>query len=327
MSYKGVKTLCERTDNWTVWSGKVEMRIRKIRYAWEHVLGHSPTPKVDIEKWELAKYEALDVIMTHIGGTIENETTGYIDPNMLWKRIESMFKDRKGMEKCMALTKLMNTKLDDDVNEYLKLFAQARLKCVEIGWTFDDIFYAINLVNNLNVEFGPLKQLLLAKGDDLKYSDAYDIISAEGLSQQELEKSDTALKVESRRTNGSRRRGPRCYRCNSAGHYIKDCRRKLVDEDEANKITDSIDSDSDYVYVISSNSEQRRQVAVESRWILASARRVMRSRSSKNIEHSLKTNAKLSSGRCRWMRPREASYCVYKVMVEESMRIQSSLTT
>ena len=296
MSYKGVKTLCERSDNWTIWSGKVKMRLHKIKYAWRHVNGDNKPDKVDQAEWDLAKYEALDIIMTHIGGSIEAETTGIRDPKELWETIKSMFKDRKGIEKCLALTKLMNTNMEGNIENYLKTFGQNRAKCIEIGWKLEDIFYAINIVNNLESKYDPLKQLLLAKGDDLKYKDAVEIIHAEAMTSKLEPTIDNGLKVVELRQR-------KCYKCGSTRHFIRDCpkwekkkhqdkkskptsEKKNDDDDDAYIIDDnsSIDSDSscyydnctameDNAYIMSSRTKQYRdnlilRGATSNKWVI-----------------------------------------------------------
>ena len=100
-SYKGVKALCERSDNWTTWSGKVKTRINKVKFAWKHVLGEAKPEDISDDDWELAKYEAMDIIQTHIGGTIESEVVGKDTPKEMWDMIKEMFTDRKGIEKCI----------------------------------------------------------------------------------------------------------------------------------------------------------------------------------------------------------------------------------
>ena len=71
MSYRGIKLLREKNDNWSVWSSKVENRLRKVGYAWSWVEGAQKPESVGDREWEKAKYEALDIIQTanqYLGG-------------------------------------------------------------------------------------------------------------------------------------------------------------------------------------------------------------------------------------------------------------------
>lgn len=185
------------------------------------MLGEIKTTSVADEDWEVAKYEAMDIIQTHIGGTIESEIVGLENPHKMWNSIKEMFTDRKGIEKCIALTNLMNCKMGNNTEKYIKKFGLLRGKCIEIGWKFEDIFYAINLVNNVNEEYGAIKQLLLAKGDALTYKEAMEILMAEGLNQLNSSLHDNGLKVEHWK-HKNKIKGT-FYKCSKAGHFIREC--------------------------------------------------------------------------------------------------------
>jgi hypothetical protein len=165
----------------------VENRLRKVEHAWSWVEGATKPESVGDREWEKAKYEALDIIQTHIAGSIETAVIGIKDPKM-WKKIKGMFQNRKGIETCIALMNLINCQMEsgETASQYLGRFQAARAKCQEIGWNFDkkdDAFYGIFVANNSSEDYDAIKQVLVSKGENLKYDEAVDIIHGQGLSR------------------------------------------------------------------------------------------------------------------------------------------------
>ena len=234
MSYRGIKLLREKNDNWSVWSSKVENRLRKVEHAWSWVEGAQKPESVGDREWEKAKYEALDIIQTHIAGSIETAVIGIKYPKEMWDKIKGMFQNRKGIETCIALMNLINCQMESDetASQYLGRFQAARAKCQEIGWNFgnkDDAFYGIFVANNLSEEYDAIKQVLVSKGENLKYDEAVDIIHGQGLSrskQSEREKEETEI-----HSGLTVREERRCYKCKSKKHLIGSC-PKLTDREK-----------------------------------------------------------------------------------------------
>ena len=265
LCHKGIQILAEKIDNYTVWQAQVKSRLKRLE-AWERVQSKLKPADVDRKEWNKAEYAAIDTIRTYLGGTILNDTIDIEDPHELWEKVARIFTNRTGAEKSLVLSKLFRCVMheDENPNEYLRRFANIRAKCREIGWKFDDVFYAIRLADGLTQQFHPIQQLLMAKGDNITYEEAYEVISVEGLKQETKDDVvDKGLKVKDGRRKYAKgsaswtTKNKRCNFCNEKGHLQKFCheyntyRKKFAKKNKKNgknmkknKKKDSSDSES-----------------------------------------------------------------------------------
>ena len=190
-TYKGVTLLTdEETGNFPTWEADVMGKLNRSRHGKYRPsmcvksLEQPPTSRTitDTEKddkeeldWSDAKFEAIDIVRTYIGGSLKAALVNFVEPKLLWDEIKRRFSGQTGSHKLMKLDALLSIVQGDDETaiQCTTRFESALLGTESAGMDIKpEIIKPLLVIRGALSRFGPLKQLLIAKGDDLKLSDA-----------------------------------------------------------------------------------------------------------------------------------------------------------
>lgn len=215
-----IAIISEKSDDLHGWLKCIEWKMRETPGLWETVLSSEMKSEDPISKTLEAK--AMGIILAHTGGMIRTEIMRLDSPLEAWAHIQALNTDTTGIESCLALGNLVNVKETGDLSEYLRRFIQCRSRCIELQWDLDDKFYGVLLVNNLSLDYSPIRSLLLGKGKSLTFTEARDSLYAEVSSNRSREAEDDARKTVE--TSPS----VQCHNCLRTGHRSNNCTKPKV---------------------------------------------------------------------------------------------------
>ena len=219
-----IAIISEKGDDLHGWLKCIEWKMRETPGLWKAAQTAPMESEVKSEDPNLENLQAkaMGIIIAHTGGMIRTEIMRLDSPFEAWAHIQALNKDTTGIESCLALGNLVNVKETGDLGDYLRRFIQCRSRCIELQWDLDDKFYGVLLVNNLSVDYNPIRSLLLGKGKSLTFTEARDSLYAEETSNRSREAEDDARKTVETPSS------VQCYNCLSTGHRSRNCPKPKV---------------------------------------------------------------------------------------------------
>nr|KYP66486.1 Retrovirus-related Pol polyprotein from transposon TNT 1-94 [Cajanus cajan] len=278
--------------NYSLWKSMMEDRLNLLD-LYDPIEGDGSKPeKMSDGDWKKLKKKTLSTIRQWVDITLYNQVSKETDPQVLWKKLESMYETKNAQSKIFMMRKLMNLKLQEGraVAEHLNDFEGLVMQLISAGLTLEDEMQALLLLGSLPDSWDTLVVSLSNSAPEGKVSlnMVRNSILNEEIRRRDVAKNETHALVTERRSRSKSRtpRGHRdhsksrerrsCYNCGKPGHLKKNCRflkKEIQDKNQANdRNTAATTSASDDEITLLCNQGECCHIAEpDEEWIIDSA--------------------------------------------------------
>ena len=237
-------------SNYSIWKSRMEDYLY-CKDLFDPIEGDEAKPEEMSQKqWDKLKKKSLGTIRQWVDASIHNHVKMEIDPQVLWKKLESMYEKKNAQGKVFLIRKIMNLKLSEgrSVSQHLNDFEGLVTELAVAGMSMDNEMQACLLLGSLPDSWDTLVVSLSNSAPDgvVTMDTVKKSMDNEELRRRNIAStSSQALVTENRsrsrgrghaqfRDRSKSREKRRCYHCGKEGHLKRNC--YLLKQEKGKKV-------------------------------------------------------------------------------------------